>query len=95
MVDDPMNPFDLMTKPEVEAAVADLINHLVHALSMQDMTISEMSIKDAEEVGMEVFKAHVKHGRLERSDYREFSACYRQALLMSTNTTSDFSTDWQ
>lgn len=94
MVDDPMNPFDLMTRPEVEAAVTDLINHLVHALSIQGMTISEMSIKDAEEVGMEVFQAHVTHGRLQQSDYREFSACYRQALLMSTNTTSHFANDW-
>jgi hypothetical protein len=90
-----MNPFDLETSPEVEAAVRDLINHLVHAMSQQGMTLAELTVKDAEEVGQEVFLAHVQHGTLESKDISEFGACYRQALLMSTVTTNNFANDWE
>ena len=94
-MDDDMTPFNIEIEPRIQDAVQDLISHLVNSLSLQGMTISDMTIQDAEEVGIEVFKAHVAHGVLVEEDLRNYSLCYRQALLMSAGEMKQFTTDWQ
>ncbi len=89
-----MNPHNIEIEPHIEAAVHEVIGHLINALSLQGMTLAELTIHDAEEVGTEVFHAYVAHGALDTSDFRQFSLCYRQSLLMSTATTNEFANDW-
>ena len=91
---DENQPFDMDFDPHIETLVHEVIYHLINALSHQDMTIGELAIKDAEEVGQAVFIAALEHGGVKPHDFRQFSACYRQALLVSTGKTNLLMEEW-
>ena len=88
------SPVDLGTKPEIESLVHDLMYHLVQSLSLQEMTLGQLFIKDAEQVGSEVFDAYIRAGVLTTEDYPAFKACYRQALLVGVGKANSLTEEW-